>query len=98
MLERLLTSVIGGLISSVMKAITDWINKNELEALKAKEAALQGKIESMKQAGADEKKIAKAADEVAKVNQRSSTLGQRLKAIADAAEAKANAEAADPFQ
>jgi len=98
MLERLLSSVIGGLINSIVKALSDWLNQKELEALKAREAALKGKIDSMQEAGASEKRIAKAAEKVVQVNARASSLGERLKAIADAAKVKAEGDASNTFQ
>jgi predicted nucleic acid-binding Zn-ribbon protein len=83
MLERLLTSVVASIFSAITNAITDWLRQKEVEALRARSATLEGKLESMKSTGATEKQIASVVKEKARINNRAASIKDKLKALAD---------------
>jgi uncharacterized membrane protein (DUF106 family) len=87
MLSKLLSSVLMHLVSSVVNAITDWLRQKELEALRDRARTLEAQIKSMKESGADEKKIEDAAAKARDADARAHSITDKLKNMAMDAEA-----------
>ena len=79
----LLTSLGGKLLTSIIGWVSDWLRRQELEAIKSKHETLKAKVKSMQEAGAEEDKVGKIVKKIAETNARMKTTKEKIADMAN---------------